>query len=392
MNSDYSNFSISSVVLLAAVGLVVLLLLGSATCVSSGHVGVVSLMGSISDETEDPGFHFVNPICNVIMVSTQARNDTVAYTAEDELAAVTVDTQTVGFQLDIGWNVNAVAAPLLVSNFGTDPTVWDEKIVIPCMLQSAKNILSQRPLSGENSIISERPAVASEISAELSKLVEARLIAKNPLLSGAITILQVNLSNITYSASYERVIQEKQEEQERILTAENTLARIRIEAQQQVAQAESAREAAIARAEGTARSAVINAEGAATAAVTRANAESEAILLVQRARVEGFLWMVQAGVNPTDFMYYETWNGELPRLFAGGGGMDLVVPAGTPLEEITEENLMLILEHMDGQIAGMNRAVDGFNVEPNTTTVPSEENSTTTVTPEDSQTVPTEGE
>lgn len=317
------------------------------TSVPTGHVGIVRVCGSVQDGELPAGFHFpVHPLGVVVDVSTQIRNDTVSYDSEDPLAAVTVDSQSIGFQLDVGWSVVSSQAGLMVEKVGVDPEIWDEQVMLPCMFQATKVVLSSRPLTGDNSIIGDRRRVAQEIEDNLRQLVNERLNGQAPELEGSITILQVNLSNITYSDSYEQVILEKQEEQERILTANNTLERVRTEVRQQVARAEAERDSAVA-----------IAQGEAMAAFTRSRGEALALLAMERARVESFLWMLQAGVNPVDYLYYQQWNGELPRVFTGGDA-GLVLPVGQSLENITEEDIQLILEQMDESIAELTETFD----------------------------------
>ena len=52
---------------------VLLLIFSTLTVVPAGHVGVIDVFGSVSDQTLDPGINFVNPLARVVKMNTQTQ-------------------------------------------------------------------------------------------------------------------------------------------------------------------------------------------------------------------------------------------------------------------------------------------------------------------------------
>ncbi len=174
----------------------------------------------------------------------------------------------------------------------------------------------------------DRQAVATETLARLRELVGERLIGKDPTLEGAVTVIQVNIIAFDPPPEVQRAIIAKQEADENVMRARLELMEAGITAQRAVKVSEAARDSAIARANGNAQATLINA----------------------RANLHAYLMLRQAGVNPTDWLYYNNWNGELPRVVAGNAG-GLMLPAGEELTTLTEEDVQFMLNEMDTQLA-----------------------------------------
>jgi len=312
------------------VGIVIVMVIGvlvmrSISCVKAGHVEVVTQWGAILDDatlTEGPNFKL--PWRGIVNVNCQAQNESVGASWNDAQAAVSENTQSLGFQLDIGWCVNSAAAPHLVRNYGSDTDSWGEKIIIHCMWQAVKNVVSSYSVV---EVTQKREQVKREIEEQLILLINERLRNKSAVLENAVNITQVSLSNIEYSDGYEAAIEAKQVLEQQVQQEERELARIRINAQQQVALAEAERDATIQRANGEALARIIRAE----------------------AEVKAYLWLMQTGVNPMTNRFYDTWNGIVPTVWGGGGSIEMLIPASTGSTEISAEDIQLLLRNMQAE-------------------------------------------
>lgn len=325
-------------VVLVVLAIVVAMFAGcSIQCVDPGHVGVLVEFGEVdTDVVLSEGFNTKAPWKDVVEISAQARNESVGASWRDDQAAVTSDTQSVGFKLDIGWFVDSTLAPQLVRHIGRDQDLWGQALIEPCMWQAVKNVVPRYSVVEITQADSRREA-SDLIEEELKELINERLRNKDAGLEGAITVTQVNLSNIDYSEVYEEAIESKQLAEQQVLREQRELERIRIEAQQQVAQAEAERDANIRRAEGEREARRIRAAGEADAIRIRALAEAEAYLRIR-----------QTGVDPMANRFYDGWNGEFPRVFAGGGGeegLGVIFPASVAEGEISPEDIGILIQN-----------------------------------------------
>jgi regulator of protease activity HflC (stomatin/prohibitin superfamily) len=214
---------------------------------------------------------------------------------------------------------------------------------------------------------------ASElIEGELVRLINERLRNKDEALEDAIIVTQVNLSNIDYSEVYEEAIEAKQLAEQQVLREERELARIRIEAQQRVAQAEAERDANIRLAEGEREARRIRAAGEADATRIQALAEAEAYLRIR-----------QVGVDPMTNRFYEGWNGEFPRVVAGGGedGLGIIFPASVAEGELSPEAIGILIQNFQREREALEQRISDEG-----TVIPDQNNDSSTEEP----TVPTE--
>jgi len=320
-SSDEVPKKLIALLILGFLSLVILL--NSFSCVESGHVRVVTQFDAVLDDnTLSEGANFIWFWRGTVDVNCQAQNESVGATWSDQKAAVSRDTQSLGFQLDIGWCVNKPAAPHLVRHYSASTETWSETIIIHCMWQAVKNVMSNYSVV---EVTQQRETVKNEIEEQLVLLINERLVNKDPVLENAVTITQVNLSNIEYSDGYEQAIEAKQVLEQEVQREERELERIRINAQQQVAQAEAERDAMVQRANGEALSRIVRAE----------------------AEVKAYLWLLQVGVDPMTNRFYDTWDGVVPTVWGGGGGsIEMLIPASCGESGISAENLQLLLRSM----------------------------------------------
>lgn len=115
--------------------IVVGLLTSSVRQIDAGHVGVVSLFGSVSDRVLTPGLNFVNPLATVTEVDVKTQNYTMSGVADegqksgdDAIRVLTADGLEVIIDLTVLYRVLPSEAPKIYREIGTD---FSDKIVRP---------------------------------------------------------------------------------------------------------------------------------------------------------------------------------------------------------------------------------------------------------------------
>ena len=263
-----------------------ILLLSSTVTVQSGTVGVVSVLGAVSDKTLDAGFHFVMPfVTSVTKVNTQTQK------IEVDSSAASRDLQTVSVLAAINYHIDPNGAAELFKTVGM---TYETKIIAPAIQESIKSVIAR--FSAEQ-LITQRQAVSIAIKEELSEKIATYYIVTDDF----------NIMNFDFSDEFNRAVEAKQTAQQDALKAEQELNKITIEAQQQVEQAKAAAEATKARAE-------------AEAYATRVKAEAEAFAIeaIQQQ-------LEQAGDAYLEYQRNEKWDGKLPVV----GGANSFIDAGS---------------------------------------------------------------
>ena len=237
----------------------VVLVLMSITTVEAGHVGVKKVFGAVSDNVLSEGLHISAPWVNVVEVDTRIQNIKIEAMAGEANAAISKDTQTVGFTVDLAYNVDSISAWMLLKYVGETSRELGLIVLEPAAWQGVKEVISQY---GIEDIVHEREKIRKEIGDKIMILVEERLRKRFADAVNAVHINQVTLKNIDYAEEYEQAITDKQVEAQRALQEENKLRRFQIEQKQ-----------AVAKAEQEARANVIRANGEAIAYLTKLGAE-----------------------------------------------------------------------------------------------------------------------
>ncbi len=237
--------------------------------VPSGTVGVVTHFGSVQEEAIPPGLHFKVPIMTRII-----ELDTRVQKVEEEVTASSKDLQEVTSKIALNYRVDATKASTIYSDLGLQ---YPNTIVQPALQETIKATTAQ--FTAEE-LITKR----SDVANLMQKDIELRLLDEH-ILPTDLSIIDFN-----FTTEFNDAIEQKQIAQQKALTAQNELERIRIEADQEKAKAEGLAEADLARA--------------------RAEAEAQKML---RDTVSPELLMLRA---------VEKWNGTLP-VYMGGGSASM---------------------------------------------------------------------
>ena len=202
----------------AAAILLLILYFATVKIVPAGNVGVVTNFGAVQKETLDPGLHFVTPfVQNVYQVNTQVQAHSF-----QEIDAASEELQTVKLTGKVNFAIDARHAADLYQNVGLD---FAGKLLDPSFNDFIKTIVPTYPV---NDILKSRDAIRDKTKDRLNQAV-------NPY---GITIVAVQITDIRFSAEFEKAIEAKQVAQQQVQTQSQILEQKKIQAQQAVVDAD----------------------------------------------------------------------------------------------------------------------------------------------------------
>jgi prohibitin 2 len=204
MNAKLVIFSI-----IGLVGFITLLALTPFTVVSPGHRGVVTNIGTVSDEVLGEGFHWVNPFDSVTEISVQTTK------VEATASAASKDLQTVVAKVAINYHLDPTLVTKLYQNVKGD---YEVTIVAPAIQDSVK---AATAFFTAEELITKRAAVSTEIETYLAARLEPYGLLES-----------VSITNFEFSESFNNAIELKVTAEQNALAAKNLLAQKEYEAQQ----------------------------------------------------------------------------------------------------------------------------------------------------------------
>jgi len=214
--SPKSIGSIAFIVFLLIVALSAFI--SSATVVDAGEQGVVTHFGKIRGKTLYPGFHFVDPFVDRVTTF-----DTREQKKEVTSSAASSDLQTVNAKIAVNHHVDPDKINQLYQEVGVD---FESRIVDPAVQESVKASTAQFTV---NELITKRAEVKEKIKSSLM----VRLVSRY------IIVDDVSITNFDFSSDFNAAIEAKQVAQQQVQKAQQDLERIKIEAEQKVAQAQA---------------------------------------------------------------------------------------------------------------------------------------------------------
>ena len=265
---------------IAVVAIIVVLFMAFRT-VDTGTVGLLTTFGQVQDKTLGPGMHLVNPISdNIIPMSIQIQKE------QQKASAASSDLQDVASTVVVNYHIDQNSA---VEIFKTIGLAFPDKIIDPKISEIVKSVSAKYKAS---QLITEREKVRSQIQTLLSD----SLKPYNLLVDG------VAITNFEFSPQFTKTIEQTVVAQQELITQQNQLAKVKVDAQQRVAIANATKTANILQAEGTANATVINANG-----------EAQAIELVNN--------QIKNSPHYVNYFKIKTWNGKLPVVASNGGNI-----------------------------------------------------------------------
>jgi len=201
---------IANYIRIGVIGLIVLLLVfGSFTIVSAGHVGVVTRFGAVN-RVVDPGI-----ILKIPLVESVNQMETRTQKEQVDAAAASKDLQEVKSTIALNYHLDGAKAVVVYQNIGTE---YVDRVIAPAMQEAFKATAAQ--FTAEE-LIGKREAVKQ---AAYSRLKE-RLARYN------IIVDDFNIVNFDFSQDFNSAIEQKQ-------VAQQNLERAKIEANTAITQAQ----------------------------------------------------------------------------------------------------------------------------------------------------------
>ena len=244
--------------------------------VDTHEVGLKVRWGKIDSEPLTPDLYFVNPI-GTQMVTYDARE------ARKELSAPTFtkDMQEANLALIITYSLDKTRIKEIHTTYGRD---WDNKIVIPVVLSSVKDVIGQWEA---DQVVNGREKATKEINDAIIKKLEGK----------PVHFSQLVIANIDFSDDFEKAIEAKQIATQEAIKARNKTVQIEEEARQNV----------------------IRAKAEADAKLALATAEAKAVEIVGEA--------LNKNKDVVKIKFVEKWDGKAPHtLILGNDSSVLVSP------------------------------------------------------------------
>lgn len=206
--------------------LVLVTLVDSATIISSGEQGIVKRTGAIRPTTLSPGLHWVIPfIDSVTVVDVKEQKEQVAANAASR------DLQSVATTVALNYHLDPAKANQLIQEVGVE---YKERIISPSIQESVKAATAQFSVE---ELITKRQEVALKIRQTLTEKLARKYILLDDL----------SIVNFSFTEEFNKAIEAKQVSEQQTLKSRQDLERVKVEAEQKVAQANA--EAAALRAQ-----------------------------------------------------------------------------------------------------------------------------------------------
>jgi prohibitin 2 len=246
----------------------IIVLAGSFTVISAGHVGVQVTLGEVNQTPLTEGVHLVNPISSIKDVDVR-----LAKAELKNASAGTKDLQQVHTDIVVQFRLDPNQVPHIYKEFGLNV---DEKVLGPGINEAFKSVTAR---FNSEELITKRDLVSAEILTHL----------RDKMKPFNITVNGVSLVNFAFNAEYQKAIEAKVTATQAKLKAEQDLQRIEVEAKSRIAEAM-----------GEARAIQIQAE-----AISR-----------------------NGGDNYVKLKALEKWDGKMPNTVVNGSGSGLMLNLG----------------------------------------------------------------
>ncbi|WP_042375535.1 prohibitin family protein [Neobacillus jeddahensis] len=202
--------------------IIIVLGFASATTVESGNRGVLLQFGAVKPTILTEGLHFKLPFIQTVQqVEVRVQKE------ESSQTAASKDLQMVTANVAVNYSVDPGSVNTLYQEIGLD---YRSRIVDPAIAESLKAVTAQYTAE---ELISKRP----EVSAKVKEMLGVKLTKYFMILE------DINIKEFAFSEEFNKAIESKQTAEQNALRAQRDLERIKIEAEQKVAQAGAEAEA-----------------------------------------------------------------------------------------------------------------------------------------------------
>lgn len=199
--------------------LVLLLLWSSFVTVGPGERGVLMTFGAVQHGVLTPGLHMKIPL-----VQTVKHMNVQIQKSQTEETAASRDLQDVTTEIAVNWSINPLDAEWVYERLG-DESQLSDKVITPVVSNAVKAVAAHYDAE---QLVEKRDQVRDQVQQQI-------VAALAPY---KVQVQGVNITNFKFSADYASAIEQKQVAQQKAQQAEYDLARIKVQAQQAVAQAD----------------------------------------------------------------------------------------------------------------------------------------------------------
>lgn len=266
-NKNKSGQAVEGVLVTLGIIALLCLVVGgcSLTTVDAGQIGVRTQFGKVTENSVEPGLHFVNPIGGKII-----KYDVREQKAEIKAPTYTKDMQQADIFVVVTYALNKGEVGIVHQTYGT---AYADRVVLPKVTGAIKDVIGN--IEAAELVNAREKAAKNIFDTATAQITEAKV---------PVTITSLVITNIDYSDVFEKSIEEKVVAQQNAIRAQNETKRVEEEARQ---------------------------------VVVRANAEAEAMKIRAQALKENQNILLQ------DFI--KKWDGKFPStLFLGGDANQVV--------------------------------------------------------------------
>ena len=202
--------------------LVLILFVGSFRTIRSGEVGIKVRFGKVVNSKTHDGVNFKIPVIEkIVKMNVQVQK------VEVETSSASRDLQDVNMKLAVNYRIDASKATSLYKNVGTN---YEEVVLQPAIQESIKAVTSKYTAE---ELITNRSEVSNGCMKEL----------ENKVKKYGIVVDNFNITNFSFSAEFNKAIEEKQVAEQKVLTAKQELEKEKIEAEKKIVKAEAEKQA-----------------------------------------------------------------------------------------------------------------------------------------------------
>lgn len=209
-----------SISVAVVIGLILLIKFWPFVGVPAGHVGVITTFGKVGDSSLSEGLHIINPLSNMVKVPTRVMKSEVKGDAASR------DLQSVTTSIALNYHLDGVLAPKFYQQIGMG---YEASIIHPAVEETLKAVTANYTAE---ELISKRDEVRTKIRTALLQRLRERS-------NGGIVVDDFSITNFSFSQTFNKAIESKQEAEQLALKAQRDLQRIKIEAEQKIAQAQA---------------------------------------------------------------------------------------------------------------------------------------------------------
>lgn len=198
----------------------IIIISGAFFTVNPWQVGMIVKFGKVQDRVYEEWLYFKTPfVDNIEKVSVKNRK------IEATDSAASNDLQSVTTQITLNYAINKSYVRQLYQNVGKNDDI-ESVLIAPAIKESIKSATAKY---NAEQLITERSEVREAIVENL----------KSKLVSRWVDVLEVNITDFSFSTSFDSAIEAKVKAEQDALAEKNKLEQVKFQAQQQIEQSKA---------------------------------------------------------------------------------------------------------------------------------------------------------